>query len=102
MQITGKLGDVMQESARAALSWIRAQAELLKIDIDFFDQGGCRFQPVFVLLKQFLRAVIRTIVHHPEFEIPVGLFQNRFDGSGKPFGSVPSGDNDADLRHASF
>jgi len=37
--LTGQLGDVMQESARAALSWIRAQAELLKIDIDFFDES---------------------------------------------------------------
>ena len=37
--LTGQLGDVMQESARAALSWIRAQAESLKIDIDFFDES---------------------------------------------------------------
>ncbi len=34
--LTGKLGDVMKESARAALSYIRANASLFKIDDDFF------------------------------------------------------------------
>jgi ATP-dependent Lon protease len=37
--LTGQLGDVMQESARAALSWLRAQAETLKIDVDIFDKS---------------------------------------------------------------
>ena len=37
--LTGQLGDVMQESARAALSWLRAQAETMKIDIDLFDES---------------------------------------------------------------
>ncbi len=36
--LTGQLGDVMQESARAALSYIRAHADDLKIDSDWFDQ----------------------------------------------------------------
>lgn len=34
--LTGKLGDVMQESARAALSWARAHAEPWGIDEEFF------------------------------------------------------------------
>ena len=34
--ITGQLGDVMQESARAALSYIRGRAEALDLDPDFY------------------------------------------------------------------
>lgn len=34
--LTGQLGDVMKESAQAALSYIRARAESLNIDPDFF------------------------------------------------------------------
>jgi ATP-dependent Lon protease len=34
--LTGQLGDVMQESARAALSWVRSRAEVLGIDKDLF------------------------------------------------------------------
>ncbi len=36
--MTGHLGEVMQESMRAALSWVRANAETYGIDPDFFGQ----------------------------------------------------------------
>ncbi len=36
LTLTGQLGDVMKESARAALSWIRAHAKEYAIDPDFF------------------------------------------------------------------
>jgi ATP-dependent Lon protease len=35
LTLTGKLGDVMQESARAALSWVRSRADELSIPHDF-------------------------------------------------------------------
>src|SRR4029453_14036691 len=35
LPLTGKLGDVMQESARAALSWVRSKAEEYGIPKDF-------------------------------------------------------------------
>jgi ATP-dependent Lon protease len=36
LTITGQLGDVMQESAQAALSWVRAHAAQLGLDPDWF------------------------------------------------------------------
>jgi len=38
-QITGSLGNVMQESARAALSYVRANAEKLGLDAEFFEKS---------------------------------------------------------------
>ncbi len=37
-QYTGQLGEVMQESARAAFSYIRSQAEALRIPEDYFEK----------------------------------------------------------------
>jgi ATP-dependent Lon protease len=36
LTITGQLGEIMQESAQAALSWVRAHAERLGVDPDWF------------------------------------------------------------------
>src|SRR5205085_1969949 len=36
LTITGQLGEVMQESAQAALSWVRSHAEELGVAEDFF------------------------------------------------------------------
>jgi ATP-dependent Lon protease len=38
LQITGKLGDVMQESARAALSYVRSRAEFFGLPKYFYDK----------------------------------------------------------------
>jgi ATP-dependent Lon protease len=38
-QITGQLGNVMQESARAALSYVRSRAEELGLEVNFFDKN---------------------------------------------------------------
>lgn len=38
VEITGQLGDVMNESARAALAYVRTHAETLEIDPNFLDQ----------------------------------------------------------------
>jgi ATP-dependent Lon protease len=36
LTVTGKLGEVMQESARAALSYVRSRAQLLGLERDFY------------------------------------------------------------------
>ncbi len=36
LTLTGKLGEVMRESAQAALSWVRAHADILGLESDFF------------------------------------------------------------------
>lgn len=38
LSLTGNMGDVMQESAKAALSYVRSQTEKLDIDTDFFEK----------------------------------------------------------------
>lgn len=38
LKVTGKLGDVMQESAQAAMSYVRLRAELLGLAPDFYDK----------------------------------------------------------------
>lgn len=37
--VTGKLGDVMQESAQAALSYVRSRAQLLGVTADFYQKN---------------------------------------------------------------
>ncbi|MDX9992567.1 MAG: endopeptidase La [Anaerolineales bacterium] len=38
-QVTGSVGNVMQESARAALSYVRSRAEKLKLQVNFFEKS---------------------------------------------------------------
>ena len=38
LTLTGQLGDVMKESAQAALSYVRSKADDLRINPDFFDK----------------------------------------------------------------
>lgn len=38
LTITGKLGDVMQESAQAAMSYVRSRASFLDLEPDFYDK----------------------------------------------------------------
>jgi ATP-dependent Lon protease len=39
IQVTGKLGEVMQESAKAALSWVRSLSDRLQIDHDWYNKN---------------------------------------------------------------
>ena len=43
LQLTGKLGDVMQESAKAALSWVRTHAETWGIPASFFKEHDIHY-----------------------------------------------------------
>ena len=44
LQLTGKLGEVMQESAKAALSWVRAHCDPWGIPAEFFKQHDIHIQ----------------------------------------------------------
>ena len=38
IQVTGKLGEVMQESAKAALSWVRSLSDFINVDHDWYNK----------------------------------------------------------------
>jgi ATP-dependent Lon protease len=38
LQMTGQMGDVMQESVQAALTYVKSRAQLLDIDVEVFDR----------------------------------------------------------------
>ena len=38
LTVTGQLGDVMKESARAAVSYVRSRSAVLKLDDDFYSK----------------------------------------------------------------
>ena len=38
IQVTGKLGDVMQESAKAALSWVRSISDVIEVDHEWYNK----------------------------------------------------------------
>ena len=70
LTLTGQLGDVMKESARAALSWLRANASRYGIDPDFFKTSEIHLHV--------------PVGRHPEGR-PVG---GRDDGHGAVLGAV--------------
>ncbi|GEM00609.1 ATP-dependent Lon protease [Halolactibacillus halophilus] len=39
LQLTGKLGDVMQESAQAAMSYVRSRQDVLELEPDFYEKN---------------------------------------------------------------
>ena len=71
LRITGQLGEVMQESAQAALSWVRSHAGALGIDP---------------------RLVRRARRPHPR--------PGRRRAEGRPVGGRDDGDRDRLARHA--
>ncbi|MFC1515463.1 endopeptidase La [Thermodesulfobacteriota bacterium] len=73
LTLTGQLGDVMKESATAALSFIRANAASLKIDEDFFENNDIHVHvPAGAIPKDgpsagvtMLTALVSLLTHKP-------------------------------------
>ena len=65
--LTGKLGDVMQESAHASYSYVRSKAHLLNIDEDFHKNT--------TYTSMCLKAPYLKTALLPALQLPVPLFQ---------------------------
>ena len=55
--LTGKLGDVMKESAMTALSFVKANSDLFKLDADLFKNNDFLFM--------YLKEQFQKMVHLP-------------------------------------
>ncbi|MBN2427165.1 MAG: endopeptidase La [Deltaproteobacteria bacterium] len=120
--LTGNLGNVLQESARAALSFIRAHAAELKVDQDFFNKNDIHLHvpsgavpkdgpsagvPIVTALISLLtgRAIRRDVAMTGEFSLsgkilPVGGIKEKVLGAhraGVKTVILPA-DNQANLR----
>lgn len=55
IEITGQLGDVMKESVKAGISYIRSQAKVLEIESDFYSKKTS--------ISMYLRVLYRKMAH---------------------------------------
>ena len=64
LTMTGKLGEVMQESARAAMTWLRMNAERYRIPKTFFDRNDLHIHlPEGAIPKDGPSAGITLVTH---------------------------------------
>ena len=63
LTLTGQLGDVMKESAAAALSFIRANAKQLKIDDEFFEEHDIHPSHILLVVKKTDPDLITHLSH---------------------------------------
>ncbi|CAM5204313.1 Lon protease OS=Lysinibacillus sphaericus OX=1421 GN=lon1 PE=2 SV=1 [Lysinibacillus sphaericus] len=75
IQLTGKLGDVMKESAQTALSYVRTKIEELHVDSEYFETHDIH-------------------IHVPEGAVPKdGHFSRYYDGNSNSFCDFTSPDS---------
>ncbi len=92
LTITGQLGDVMQESAQAALSWVRAHAQQLGVDPDWFREHNVHLhvimpqenEPDLAELPPETKRELEFLLVDSIEDVFAAAFDGKVDGRAKP------------------